>query len=228
MKCVIIDDEPYAILLLKDYIARIPGLTLLQSFTDAISGGEYLRNHKVDLLFADIQMPDISGLDLVRSLPNPPFIIFTTAHRNFAVEGFELAAVDYIVKPIAFDRFQLAIERAEERNKQPSPTEQAAIVVFAEYRMVKIPIDDILYIESVKDYIKIHLRTGKPIMTLMTMKKITELLPTQFFARIHRSFIVGINHIQEINQRKVVLPGNIYLAISDSYADFVQRWKSKY
>lgn len=226
MKCVVIDDEPYGVLLLKDYISRMPGLTLMQSFTDAISGGEYLRNHKVDLLFADIQMPDISGLDLVRSLPEPPLIIFTTAHRNFAVEGFELAAVDYIVKPIAFDRFQLAIERAGERIRQHQPDEQLAIIVFTEYRMVKIPVDDILYIESVKDYIKIHLRVGKPVMTLMTMKKIIELLPNELFARIHRSYIVAIKQVQAINQRKVFLAADIELAISDSYSDFIQRWKN--
>ena len=139
-----------------------------------------LRQNPVDLLFIDINMPDITGLDLVRSLEEKPMIIFTTAHKKFAMDGFELDAVDYLLKPISFERFSKAVNKATEyfEYKKKSKTEEAeSLFVYSEYRMVKIPLADIEYIESLEDYIRINLTTGKPMMTLMTMKKVLEKLP---------------------------------------------------
>ena len=226
MKCVIIDDEPHAIRLLQNYLGRIQGLELQQTFTDAISAGEFLRQSTTDLLLTDIQMPDINGLNLVHSLEHPPMVIFTTAYRNYAVEGFELDAVDYLVKPISFDRFLRAIEKARARTGKPVEQTPASIVIYADYRMIRIPLDDIIYVESVRDYVKIHRKNERPVMTLMTLQRMTELLPAPKFERIHRSFIVSVTHVKSIVNRKVQINASLELPVSDSYSAFINRWKS--
>ncbi len=228
IKCIAIDDEPPALLLLKEYIAQCPGLQLVQTFDDAITGSEFLRQHPVDLLFIDINMPDISGLDLVRSLDKKPMIIFTTAHKKFALDGFELDAVDYLLKPISFDRFAKAVNKATEYfeyKMKPATQESENLFVYSEYRMVKIPLADIEYIESLEDYIRIHLSAGKPVMTLLTMKKVLEKLPATAFSRIHRSYIVATDKVRSVLNRKAKLISGIELPISDSYLDFINEWK---
>ncbi len=228
VRCIAIDDEPPALVLLREYIAKTPALQLVQTFDDAISGSEFIRQNQLDLLFIDINMPDISGLDLVRSLDNPPMIIFTTAHKKFALDGFELNAVDYLLKPISFERFSKAASKAVEyhmyRNK--TITEEAdALFVYSEYRMVKVLLNEIEYIESLEDYIRINLVAGKPIMTLMTMKKVLEKLPSARFRRIHRSYIVSTDKVKSILNRKAKLSSGAELPISDSYLDFISDWK---
>jgi two-component system LytT family response regulator len=227
LKCVAIDDEPLALTLIKTYASRIPVLNLVQTFDDAISGIEFLRHHPVDLLFVDINMPDITGIDLVRALEHKPMVIFITAHKNFAFEGFELEAIDYVLKPVDFSRFSKAVDKAMDyyqykhavKNAQP----EESLYVHSEYRMVKISLADIEYIESMEDYIKIHLPEGKPILTLMPLKRVLEKLPVDQFKRIHRSYIVAVNKIKSIQNRKVYL-NNIQLPISDSYSDFIKEW----
>ncbi len=228
IKCIAIDDEPPALVLMKEYLARVPNIQLLQTFDDAISGSEFLRNNAVDLLFIDINMPDITGLDLVRSLEIKPMIIFTTAHKKFAIEGFELDAVDYLLKPISLERFTKAINKATEYfeyKKKPVSAEAENLFVYSEYRMVKVPLNEIEYIESLEDYIRIHLVSGKPIMTLMTMKKVLEKLPPEKFKRIHRSYIVASDKVKSILNRKATMASLIDLPISDSYLDFINEWK---
>jgi DNA-binding LytR/AlgR family response regulator len=228
LKCIVIDDEPPALALMKEYISQSPGLQLVQTFDDAISGSEFLRNSPVDLLFIDINMPDISGLDLVRSLENRPMIIFTTAHKKFAIDGFELDAIDYLLKPISFERFAKAVHKAIEYADYRSGTasnETETLFVYSEYRMVKVLLADIEYIESLEDYIRIHLTSGKPIMTLMTMKKVLEKLPESRFKRIHRSYIVATRKVKSILNRKAKLLSSTELPISDSYLDFIDEWK---
>ncbi len=227
IRCIAIDDEPPALVLLKEYISQCPGLQLLQTFDDAITGGEYLQQNPVDLLFIDINMPDITGLDLVRSLEEKPMIVFTTAHKKFAIDGFELDAVDYLLKPISFDRFLKAVNKATEYfdYKRKSKEEPESLFVYSEYRMVKILLADIEYIESLEDYIRINLTAGKPVMTLMTMKKVLEKLPVNKFKRIHRSYIVATDKVKSVLNRKATLVSTTELPISDSYLDFIAEWK---
>lgn len=225
LKTVIIDDEPLAIDLLKQYIVQSASLQLAESFDDPVAGKAYLETTAVDLLFVDINMPDLKGTDLVRSLPQPPMVIFTTAYQNYAIEGFELDAVDYLVKPVAFERFSKAVQKAADMAalKRAAKPETDSLFVRAEYQLVKIPFSEIEYIESVEDYIKIHRSAGRPVMTLMTMKAVLEKLPPSQFARIHRSYIVPLAKIKSVVNRKVTLPA-IELPISSSYTDFFKEW----
>ena len=228
LKCVAVDDEPLALELLKEYVARFPQLKLVHTFDDAISAVELLRSTKTDLLFLDINMPDITGIDLVRSLQERPLIIFTTAHKQFAIDGFELDAVDYLLKPINFDRFTRAVHKAIDYYKYKNAGTQDdndCLFVHSEYRLVKIPLNDIEYIESLEDYIKIHITNAKPVLTLMSMKKVLEKLPADRFQRIHRSYIVSVAKVKSIQNRKVQLGSAIELPISDSYVNFINNWK---
>lgn len=227
LSCVAIDDEPLALELIEEYISRIPSLQLKQTFEDAISGSEYLKSNKVDLLFVDINMPDITGIDLVKSLPEKPMIIFTTAYRHFAVEGFELQALDYLVKPIEFDRFKKAVDKALDFQTYRAATtsvQQQSLYVHSEYRMIKIEVSDIEYIESMEDYIKIYLVDNpKPILTLMTMKKAMEKLPQEEFTRIHRGYIVNNKFVKSIQNKKVQLRST-ELPIGNTYGELLAKW----
>lgn len=228
LKCVAIDDEPLALELMEQYISKFPALQLLQTFEDAVSGAEYLKRNPVDLLFVDINMPDITGLDLVRSLPEKPMVIFTTAYKNFAFEGFELEALDYLLKPIDFNRFTKAVEKATEyyqyKHDSKPEQQQESLYVYSEYRMVKINLATIEYIESMEDYIKIH-TTGesKPVLTLMPLKKALEKLPADKFKRIHRSYIISVDKVKSIHNRKLKL-ADAELPIGDSYSESVRNW----
>ncbi len=227
LKCIAIDDEPFALELIRQYVARIPELKLVQTFDDAITGGEFLRQNKIDLLFIDINMPDITGIELVRSLTNKPTTIFTTAYKKFAFEGFELEAVDYLLKPISFERFTKAVQRAigfYELKKQQKNTDAAYFFVRSEYKMIRIELADIVYVEGLEDYIKIHLASDKPVLTLMTLKSVLEKLPATGFKRIHRSYIVPVNKVKSVLNRKVTLTNGIELPISDTYASFINEW----
>lgn len=231
LKCIAIDDEPLALELMRKYIAKFPTLQLVQCFEDAISGAEFLARNPIDLLFVDINMPDITGIDLVRSLDPKPMVIFTTAYKNFAFEGFELEALDYLLKPIDMTRFGKAVEKAVEfqqyKASQGNTTQQESLYVYSEYRMVKINLKDIEYIESMEDYIKIHTSAaGKPILTLMPLKKVLEKLPADQFQRVHRSFVVAVGKIKSIQNRKIQL-ANAELPISDSYSAFAKEWVKK-
>jgi two-component system LytT family response regulator len=227
LRCIAIDDEPLALKLIARYVYQFPELQLVHTFEDAISGVEYLKQGTTDLLFIDINMPDITGIDLVRSLEKKPIIIFITAYKNFAFEGFELEALDYLLKPIDAKRFAKAVEKAIDyykyKHAEPEEKQDNSLYVYSEYRMVKISLDDIEYIESMEDYIKIHVQNAKTILTLMPLKKVLEKLPTDKFQRIHRSFIVAVDKIKSIHNRKVQL-ADAELPVSESYTDFVRNW----
>ncbi|GAB3928239.1 LytR/AlgR family response regulator transcription factor [Mucilaginibacter myungsuensis] len=231
LKCIAIDDEPLALELMRKYIAKFPQLQLVQTFEDAISGAEFLKQNAIDLLFVDINMPDITGIDLVRSLVNRPMVIFTTAYKNFAFEGFELEAIDYLLKPIDIGRFGKAVEKAVDfqqyKKKQADPAQQESLYVYSEYRMVKVNLADIEYIESMEDYIKIHTsKDAKPVLTLMPLKKALEKLPADQFQRVHRSYVVAVGKIRSVQNRKIQL-ANAELPISDSYSAFAKEWVKK-
>ncbi len=230
LKCIAIDDEPPALNVIKEYVSRIPSLQLLHTFDDAITAAEYLRQHPADLLFIDINMPDITGLDLVRSLAQKPMVIFTTAYKKFAHEGFELDAIDYLLKPISFERFNRAINKAieyHEYKSRPKNEAEESLFVYSEYRMLRINLADIEYIESLEDYIKIHQANEKPVLTLMTLKGVLEKLPANKFRRIHRSYIVNTDKVKSILNRKVTLTSSTELPVSDSYVSFIHEWKEK-
>ena len=222
LKCIAVDDEPLALQLIETYAERIPTLLLVKTFEDALTAVEYLNSNEVDLLFLDINMPDISGLDLAGALLVKPMMIFTTAYRQFAYDGFRLEAVDYLLKPLDFEDFLSAFNKAlaykKYRSGPPSPQGTGYIYLHSEYRLVKVMLDDIRFIESMEDYIKLHIGMDKPLLSLMTLKKVLTMLPEGQFLRIHRSYIVPVAGIRAIAHKKVRLE-NIELPIGDTYAD---------
>jgi len=197
IKCIIVDDEPLAINIIKEYIAQIPQLALVTTCADAIQAYQALNEDSIDLLFLDIEMPQLNGIDFIKSLANPPAVILTTAYRDYALESYEIAVVDYLLKPISFSRFFKAVTKyLSTSNKittsQATPTfsnQSGSIYVYANKKNIKVYFNDILYLESIKDYVRIH-TTGKNIITKDTMSKYEILLPNSFI-RIHRSFIVN-------------------------------------
>ena len=224
--CLAVDDEPPALEVLKKYIACVPNLHLAGTCADALEALTMLQQHTIDLLFLDIQMPQLSGTDLVRTLKNPPKVIFTTAFRKFAIEGFELDAVDYLLKPISFERFLKAVNKVMDTNLHTSENNygngenknkqtEAFITLRADRKNLKVALDDILYIESLKDYIKV-VTTNKTIVTKQSISSIEETLPKNQFIRIHRSFIVSINKIETFTH-EIIEIGKQELPISRMY-----------
>lgn len=226
LNCIIIDDEPLAAELLASYARKTLFLNLIGVFNSAVEGIKVIRENRVDLIFLDIQMPELSGLEFAKILPKETKIIFTTAFSQYAVDGYKANAVDYLMKPISYDDFLAGANRALEWFRSVRQSENASddrfIFVKSEYKLVKIMFDDILYIEGLKDYVKIYLTDGRdPVMSLMNMKKIEESLPKPEFMRIHRSYIVHMRKIEGIDRFRVVI-GNAILPISDSYKTTIQ------
>lgn len=225
--CIAVDDEPLALELMETYILQVPGLHLLRTFTDAVSAWSFIQKNPVDLLFLDIQMPDISGLQMAKSLEKrKPLVVFTTAFSKYAVEGFNVHAVDYLLKPFEFNRFKEAVDKAVEikilSEKTPVQAEEKAVFVKSDYQNVRIPTKDIHFIEGFDDYIRIHVDTGKSIYTLMSLKSMLEKLPENEFIRVHRSYIVPINRIQRVFNQQIQL-GNKDIPIGKSYIEAVRK-----
>ncbi len=226
--CVIIDDEPLAAELLKSYAEKVPFLTLLGCFNSATDAIKTIREKRIDLIFLDIQMPELSGLEFARIISPDTRIVFTTAFSQYAIEGYRVNALDYLLKPISFEKFLEASNKAlqwfEQQNKVLSMQKDRFIFIKSEYKLQKINFDNILYIEGVKDYVKFYLDDGsKNILSLMNMKKVEEFLPTPEFMRIHRSYIVHMPKVSQIDRFRIVM-GEEYLPISDSYKDSVQKY----
>ncbi len=201
IRTLIVDDEPLAREILESHASQIPDLEVLASCANALEANEIVQSEEVDLIFLDIQMPQISGLDWLKSLRNPPLVIFSTAFSEYAVEGFELNAVDYLLKPIAFDRFLKAVNKAKDQlkaQKQDLPTNDNYMFVKADKKLVKVSFEDIVYIEGLKDYVIIRLEQDR-VITLQTMKSLEEKMPSNLFRRIHRSYIVNIQKIQALD-----------------------------
>ena len=230
---IIVDDEPLALDVLETYIEKIPDLNLITKCSNALEANAALKEHDIDLMFLDIQMPQLTGVDFLRTLAKPPKVIFTTAYANYAVEGFELNAVDYLLKPISLDRFMKAVNKAQEQisleKNDGSATSVAApvakgedfIFVKADKKLIKVNYDDIVYIEGLKDYVIIRLNASR-IITLQTMKSLEEKLPTSTFKRIHRSYIVNINKIQAVQGNMVeVIEKNVpkHIPIGKNYRE---------
>ena len=235
IRCLAIDDEPLALQQIVTYIHKVPFLELAAQCQSALEARQFLANDTVDAIFCDINMPDLNGMDFVKSLASPPLIVFTTAYSEYAVEGFKVNAVDYLLKPFGLQDFQRAAnrlkERKEERGKRNEDTSAADIslnsdILFlkTDYRIVKVSISDIRYVEAMSEYLKVWLEgEQKPIITLLSLKKMEERLPDSFM-RIHRSYIINLNKIQEVNKNRIIMDAETYLPIGDLYKESFQRY----
>ncbi|WP_343696118.1 LytTR family DNA-binding domain-containing protein [Flavobacterium sp.] len=219
IKAIALDDEPLALEILQSLCDTIDYIELKKTFTKSDEAFKYLKKYPVDLLFLDINMPSISGLDFYKKLPHKTMVIFTTAYSEFAVEGFTLSATDYLLKPISLSRFQQAVEKAYSQWKlQNQNIEQQYLFIRADYSLIKILFSDILYIEGLDDYVKIHIQNQKTVVARMTLKAILQKLPETEFIRVHRSFIIPISKISKI-RNKVIYIGQAEIPISASYEE---------
>ncbi len=230
LNVIIVDDEPLAIDVMKTYVEKVPELHLVKSCNNAFEANEAINQNSIDLIFMDIQMPQLTGIDFLKSLTKPPMVIFTTAYSNYAIEGFELDAVDYLLKPISFERFLKAVNRAIDEygkshpTKKPElePKEADFIFIKADKKLIKVKYDDILYIEGLKDYVIIRIKDATRVITLQTMKSLESKLPADKFKRIHRSYIVGISKIEALvgNMVEVQEKGQVkHLPVGKNYRD---------
>ncbi len=235
IRCLAIDDEPLALQQLVAYIKKVPFLELQAQCQSAMEARAFLENDTVDAIFCDINMPDLNGMDFVKSLASPPLIIFTTAYSEYAVEGFRVNAVDYLLKPFGLQEFQRAANRLRERlegqrerfegqKEVKEATEGSDIFLKTDYRIVKVSIPDIRYVEAMSEYLKVWVEgMPKPIITLLSMKKMEERLPDGFM-RIHRSYIINLSKIQEVNKNRVIMDAQTFLPIGDMYKEAFQAY----
>lgn len=221
MNCLIVDDEPLAQDVIESHIEKVPYLKLIRKCKNAFEAEAALKDEQIDLLFLDIQMPDITGTDFLAGLTVKPLVIFTTAYSQYALEGFELDAIDYLLKPIAPERFLKAVSKAKDlydlKKTGNSDSEKDFMFVKSEYQSIKIEYSNILYIEGLKDYVKIYTKKGM-IMTLMTLKGIADKLPAQDFIRVHRSYIISMKAMEKIERHRIII-GDKRIPIGDGYKD---------
>lgn len=229
IRCLIVDDEPPALDVLRSHIANTPMLEVAGECHNAMGAFEFLQHQQVDLVFLDIQMPRLLGTDLLKALADPPKVIFTTAHREYAMDGFDLNAVDFLLKPISFDRFLKAVQKAVHAEVRPRVDEaktdpqrpQRFLYFRADRRMVKVQLDDISYVEGLKDYVKIH-AGPQPLITKQTITAVEEMLPADSFIRVHRSFIVAINKVTSFTPYAVFI-GKDEIPVGPLYRNEVQK-----
>lgn len=228
IRCLAIDDEPLALQQLVAYIQKVPFLELAAQCQSALEARSFLEHDTVDVLFCDINMPDLNGMEFVKSLAVPPLVVFTTAYSEYAVEGFKVNAVDYLLKPFGLQDFQKAAMRVKERlsERMSERVEGGDDTIFlkTDYRIVKVKLSDIRYIEGMSEYLKVWVdNEPKPIITLLSMKKMEERLP-DCFMRIHRSYIIHLDKIQEVNKNRVIMDADTYLPIGDLYKEAFQHY----
>lgn len=230
IRTIAIDDEPLALKQMVSYIEKTPFLKLVGQFENALEALGFVRDNEVELMFVDINMPDLSGMDFVKTLDNPPRVVFTTAYSEYAVEGFKVDALDYILKPIAYSDFLKAANKAKKwSDAQTQETATVTInknflLIKSEHKIVRINFSDIKYIEGMREYVRIHLSGQKPIMSLMSMKKLEETLPIESFMRVHRSYIVGLDKITVIERSRIVFDNDVYIPVSEQYKTKFQEY----
>ena len=216
--CIIIEDEPLALERTKSFVNKIPFLNLCGTFENALDGLAYLKANKVDLLFLDINMDELSGIELLESSKIDSQVIITTAYQEYAIKGYELNVTDYLLKPFTFDRFLKAVNKAQENNIQPTATnQQDFIFVKTENKLVKIDLCDILFIEGMRDYRRIH-TLNKRIMTLQNFSELEQIIPSNIVCRVHKSYMVGINKIESIERMRIKVSNQI-IPISETYKE---------
>ena len=231
IRTLIIDDEPLALQQLAAYTAKVPFLELVAQCQSAMEAREIMENEQIDALFVDINMPDVNGMDFVRSLQAPPIVVFTTAYSEYAVEGYKVDAVDYLLKPFSLDDFRRAALRVKKRYVLENVVPQAApaaplhveseddtIFLKTDHRVVRVDINDIRYVVGMAEYLKIHLEGQKPLVVLLSMKKMEERLPS-YFLRIHRSYIVNMKKVVEVTKNRIVMDADTYLPVGDIYKE---------
>ncbi|HSH68227.1 MAG TPA: response regulator [Bacteroidia bacterium] len=223
LRCIAVEDEPLALDLLEDNIKRVPFLQLVKRCKNAFEATEALQKEQIDLIFLDIQMPGITGLQFLKSLQTKPMVIFITAYKNYAHEGFELDVLDYLVKPVSFERFLRAANKAHDyyysKNVRNDDQKKEYIFVYSEYNLIKLIIKDIAYIAGLKDYIKIYLTTSiKPVITRLSIKAMEEKLPSKKFIRTHKSYVVAVDQIKSIRNNKIKLE-NVEIPLSEHYKE---------
>lgn len=230
IRCIAMDDEPLALTQITGYIGKIPFLELIKACSSAFEALSVLSITPVDLIFADINMPDLNGMEFARSLKNRPMIIFTTAYSEYAIEGFKVDAVDYLLKPFGFQDFLKAANKAQHLAELQQPSSGAGttevqskesgekyLFVKADYKIIRLDTDKILYMESKSEYVRIFLEESKPIMTLLSMKALEERLPADRFMRVHRSFIVNLQKIQAVANNRIIFNKDAYIPIGNQY-----------
>lgn len=220
MKCIIVDDEKPARALLENYIQQLGQIELVASCKNALEARDILQRKQIDLMVLDIQMPDLTGIDLLKILDNRPLTIITSAYKQHALDGYELDVIDYIVKPVSLERFHKAISKAKEFLQfkyAPAGMIKDFIFIKDANRLIKVVFDDILYIEGYREYLKVHLQNEKTLMPLMSFLEIEKLLTNPQFFRVHKSYLVNLKHILNIESRVITIEGGISLTISDTY-----------
>jgi len=232
IRSLAIDDEPFALKQIGTYIKKTPFLATVALCRNAFEAMEFLKQGGVDLMFVDISMPDLSGVDLVKSLQVKPYVVFTTAYSEYAIEGFRVDATDYLLKPIGYSDFLKAANKVrsiielKSQKAENSVPAQDHIFVKSDYKLIRVEMSDIEYIESMHEYIKIHRAGEKPLMTLMSLTSFESQLPSETFIRVHRSFIVNKDKIKVIDKNRIVFNNNVYIPVGDQYKDKFQKFLS--
>jgi DNA-binding LytR/AlgR family response regulator len=237
IRCAVVDDEPLALGLMASYVKKTPFLELVGAYSSAVQAMQEMHDHPVDLIFLDIQMPELNGLDYSRMIPAQTRVVFTTAFNQYALDGYKVNALDYLLKPISYPDFLQAANKAQEwfklveQSKQPEKTEKEndiqSIFVKSDYKLIQIELKNILYVEGLKDYVKIYEENAtRPVMSLMSMKAMEDMLPSDRFIRVHRSYIVQKEKIRIIEHNRIVF-GNTYIPIGDSYKQSFQDFLNK-
>ena len=234
IRCLAIDDEPLALKQLAAYLKKVPFFELVDWCQSALEAMAVLEEQEIDVIFIDINMPDLNGLDFVRSLQKPPMVVFTTAYQEYAIEGYKVDAIDYLLKPFGMGDVLRAADKVKRQydllhTASLSPLdEDEALFLKTEYKVVRILVSQIVYVEGMAEYLRIHLVTQpKPILALLSMKKMEERLPGADFMRIHKSYIINLHHIAEINRSRIVLDTGCDIPIGDSYKGRVNEYVSK-
>ena len=218
MTCIIVDDEPLAVKLLESFVTKTPGMELLGSYTDSVEAINAVKELQPNLLFLDIQMPDLNGMELARMIPDGTRVIFTTAFKEYAFESYEVKALDFLLKPIRYNKFMAAIEKAKDWFVSRTSPQTIFLKVDGEYRQVAI--QDILYVSGLKDYVKFYLtEERKPLITHLTMKAVEEMLPSEQFMRVHRSYIVALDKIRKVDRNDCIYIGEEIIRVTDAFRD---------
>lgn len=232
IKCLVIDDEPLALQQLASYVEKIPYFTLVAQCHGAVEAREIIDRERVDAIFVDINMPDINGMDFVKQLSAPPIVVFTTAYSEYAVDGYKVDAVDYLLKPFGLDDFKRAATKVKKRYElennaaaQQPADDDDSIFLKTEHRVIRANIADIRYVEGMSEYLKIYIEGQRPIIMLLSMKKLEERLPS-YFMRIHRSYIVNMKKVSEVSKSRVAINADTVLPVGDIYKDALMQYLS--